>query len=82
METVIGQLTFQMLRIPLRICIARVPKFVVACCVVHNIGLHLRDHYDSIAEEQADITFCYMFMLKKPVVFKRPKGSENYRREI
>ena len=46
-EHVFGQLKsrFQMLRTLLRIAITLVPKFIVACCVLHNVGKYLNDPF-------------------------------------
>ena len=52
-EHVFGQLksSFQMLRTPLRIAITLVPKFIVACCVLHNVGKYLNDPF---ADDEKD----------------------------
>ena len=57
-ENVFGQITsrFQMLRTPIRIDIEMVPKFIIACCVVHNVGKYLDDNWrDDETDEKDDV---------------------------
>ena len=57
-ENVFGQITsrFQMLRTPIRIDIEMVPKFIIACCVLHNVGKYLDDNWrDDETDEKDDV---------------------------
>ena len=47
-ENTIGQLKcrFQMLRVPLRIHLEQAPKFILACCILHNVGVFLNDTFE------------------------------------
>ena len=55
-EHVFGQLKsrFQMLRTLLRIAITLVPKFIVACCVLHNVGKYLNDPFADDEKDEKD----------------------------
>jgi len=35
-----------MLRVPIRVQIEMVPQFIVACCVLHNVGKYLNDSWE------------------------------------
>ena len=43
-----------MLRTPLRIAITLVPKFIVACCVLHNVGKYLNDPFADDEKDEKD----------------------------
>ena len=55
-ENTFGQLKsrFQMLRVPLRIDLAMVPKFILACCILHNVGKDINDNFEDDGNEDND----------------------------
>ena len=47
-EHSLGQLKirFQMLTVPIRVDIEMVPKFILACCILHNAGKYIGDDWE------------------------------------
>ena len=45
---------FQMLRVPNRVSIEMVPKFIIACCVLHNVGKYLGDDWEDDKTDERD----------------------------
>ena len=43
-----------MLRTPIRIDIEMVPKFIIACCVLHNVGKYLDDNWRDDETDEKD----------------------------
>ena len=55
-ENTLGQLKsrFPMLRTPIRLSLEKVPSFIVACCVLHNVGKHLGDTFEDDKMDEPD----------------------------
>ena len=43
-----------MLRVPIRISLDLVPKFILATAILHNVGKHLNDTYDANSDFEDD----------------------------
>ena len=43
-----------MLRVPIRISLDLVPKFILATATLHNVGKHLNDTYDADSDFEDD----------------------------
>ena len=55
-ENTLGQLKnqFQMLRVTIRLSLEEVPKFILACCILHNVGIHLGDVFEDDPDLEGD----------------------------
>ena len=55
-KNTLGQLKsrFPMLRTPIRLSLEKVPSFIVACCVLHNVGKHLGDTFEDDKMDEPD----------------------------
>ena len=43
-----------MLRVPIRLSLEEVPKFILACCILHNVGIHLGDVFEDDPDLEGD----------------------------
>ncbi|XP_050299639.1 putative nuclease HARBI1 [Anthonomus grandis grandis] len=60
-ERCFGQLKqrFPMLQYKVRVSIEKVPKFVICCCILHNVAKYLKDELDPMELPLEDIPLAY-----------------------